>query len=153
MKFYVSLLCILAIIVENKATGKILLIDCLFDNKECECGNELSQNYSLMICQSILEPNQNRLPSLPGYIQRAINAFDRWPIIPLDAKTKGGLLLSENQIDSIGDLTNLDNLEYLNISHNQITKINSSMSSLQKLSLLDLSYNLIEEFNFADCNS
>jgi hypothetical protein len=150
MKFYTCLLCILAIIVDNEVNATFLSIDCLLETSECKCGFDLAQNYSIMICQSILEPNQNRLPSLPGYIQRAINAFDRWPIIPLDAKSKEGLLLSENQIDSIGDLTNLNNLEYFNISHNQITKINSSMSSLQKLSLLDLSFNLIEEFNFAD---
>jgi hypothetical protein len=150
MKFYFSFLCILAIIVENEVNATFLSADCLLDTNECKCGFDLAQKYSIMICQSILEPNQNRLPSLPGNVQRAINAFDRWPLIPPDAKTKGGLLLSENQIDSIGDLTYLDNLEYLNISHNKITKINSSMSSLQKLSLLDLSYNLIEEFNFED---
>jgi Leucine-rich repeat (LRR) protein len=150
MKFFVSFLSILALIVVDKVNATFLSADCSLDSNECKCGFDFAQNYSIMICQSILEPDQNRLPSLPCHILRVVNGFDRWPVIPFDGKSKEGLLLSENQIDTIGDLTNLDNLEYLNISHNRITKINSSMSSLQKLALLDLSFNLLEQFHFED---
>jgi len=115
--------------------------DCFFDNNE---------NYSVLACPSTLAPNLNLLPSLPGNILKVIHSFDRWPIIPVGAKSKIALILSENKIDSIGDLTNLENLEFFKISHKKISKIDSSFTRLQKLAVLDLSYNLFEAFHFED---
>jgi len=151
MNIYFITLCILANAIGNY--GDFSRINCRnkeLDANGCACHFEESLQFSVLFCQSILASNLNVLPSLPGNVLRVINAFDRWPIIPVDSKSKIALILDENQIESIGDLTNLDNLEYLNISHNRITKINSSMSFLQKLSYFDLSYNFIEKFHFED---
>ena len=129
MKIYLISLCILTSAIGNYG-----------DSTRINCKNS-QLNVNGCGCE---------LPTLPGNILRVINSFDRWPMIPVDAKSIIALVLSANQIDSIDDLTNLDNLEFFNISYNRIRKINSSISTLQKLSYLDLSYNLLEEFRFED---
>jgi len=124
-------------------------IDCRnkeLDANGCDCFTQKYAKFIVLICKS----NLNELPSLPGNGLKVVNAFDRWPIISLDAKALGALDFSENQIDSIGDLSNLDNIGFLNISYNRVKSLNSSISALQKLSFLDLSYNLIEKFHFED---
>jgi hypothetical protein len=151
MKIYLISLCILANAIGNN--GDFSKINCRnkeLDANGCVCHFENSLNFSVLECLSMLPSNLNVLPSLPGNILRVINSFDRWPIIPVDAKNKTMLILSENQIDSIDDLTNLENLEFFNISYNKIKKIDSSLSALQKLSVLDLSYNFLEQFHFED---
>jgi hypothetical protein len=151
MEIYLISLCILTSAIWNY--GDFTKINCKnskLNVNGCGCDFEESLNFSILECPSILEPNLNVLPSLPGDILRVINSFDRWPIIQVEAKSIVALVLSENQIDSIDDLTNLDNLEFFNISYNRIRKINSSISTLQQLSFLDLSYNLLEEFRFED---
>jgi hypothetical protein len=151
MKIYLISLCILANTIGNY--GDFIKINCRnkeLDANGCACHFENSLNFSVLECLSMLPSNLNVLPSLPGNILRVINSFDRWPIIPVEAKNKIILILSENQIDTIDDLTNLENLEFFNISYNKIKKIDSSLSSLQKLSVLDLSFNLFEEFHFED---
>jgi hypothetical protein len=151
MEIYLISLCILTSAIWNY--GDFTRINCKnsqLNVNGCGCDFEESLNFSILECPSILEPNLNVLPSLPGDILRVINSFDRWPIIQVEAKSIVALVLSENQIDSIDDLTNLDNLEFFNISYNRIRKINSSISTLQQLSFLDLSFNLLEEFRFED---
>jgi len=104
MKIYLISLCILANAIG--IYGDFSRINC--GNKElnangCVCHFEDSLNFSVLECPSILASNLNVLPSLPGNVLRVINAFDRWPIIPVSVKKKTILILSENQIDSIDD--------------------------------------------------
>ena len=142
---------ILLNIMEND--GKFSNIECNDSELEqngCKCAYDDGQDYVIMVCQSILEPSLNRIPPFTGKVIRVVNSYDRWPTIPVEAKNVFALILSENQIDSIGDLKNLDNLQYFNMSHNQIKKIDSSICTLKYLYLIDLSFNLFEEFHFED---
>jgi len=151
MKIYLISLCILANAIGYY--GDLTGINCgnkVLSEYGCVCDFDESHKFSVLDCPLMLASNPNVLPSLPGNELKVFNAFDGWPKIPVDAESKIVIDFSGNQIDSIGDLTNLDNLEYLNISYNRIKSINSSISILKKLSLLDLSYNLIEKFHFKD---
>jgi hypothetical protein len=151
MKCFFIFICILLNVMEND--GKFSNIECKDSELEqngCKCAYDDSQEYIIMVCQTILEPSLNRIPPITGKVIRVVNSYDRWPIIPEETKTAFALILSENQIDSIGDLKNLDTLQYFNMSHNQLKKIDSSISTLTNLYLLDLSFNLFEEFHFED---
>ncbi len=144
-------MCILWIHVKGN-NGTFNKIDCNDSelNTICQCAYDDTQDYIIMACQSILDASLNRLPPIAGTVVRVINSYDRWPIIPAAAIKTFALFLSENQIDSIGDLKNLAKLQYFNMSHNQIRKIDSSISTLTELYLLDVSFNLIEDFRFED---
>ena len=137
---------------ETIADAKYAQIDCKENelNYYCECNYEDTQDFLEMNCKSILEASQNRLPSYSVGVIKVTNAYDRWPSIPTEYKKTLYLFLSENQIDSIGDLTYLDNLQYLNLSHNKISKIDKSLTKLKELFVLDLSYNLLDEIHFDD---
>ncbi len=133
--------------------GKLSITECKDSELEqngCKCAHDEGQEYIIMACQSILEPSLNRIPPITGKILRVVNSFGRWPEIPVETKNVSALILSENQIDSIGDLKNLDNLQFFNMSHNKLKKIDLSICTLTKLYLLDLSFNLFEEFHFED---
>jgi hypothetical protein len=151
MNFFFIFLCILLNIMENN--GKLSITECKDSELEqngCKCAHDEGQEYIIMACQSILEPSLNRIPPITGKILRVVNSFGRWPEIPVETKNVSALILSENQIDSIGDLKNLDNLQFFNMSHNKLKKIDLSICTLTKLYLLDLSFNLFEEFHFED---
>ena len=144
-------MCILWIHIKGN-NGTFNKIDCNDSelSKICQCAYDDTQDYLIMACPTILDASLNRLPPITGTVVRVINSYDRWPIIPAAAIKTFALFLSENQIDSIGDLKNLAKLQYFNMSHNQIRKIDSSISTLTELYLLDLSFNLIEDFHFED---
>ena len=135
------------------------LTDCAFikvdckDNElnlNCQCTYDKEHNYLLMTCKTTLETNITKFPAFSVDIMRIANAYDHWPVIPAECQNLIGVSLEGNQIDSIGDLKNLVALQYLNLSHNQITKIDSSIAKLKDLSVFDLSFNLLEEVHFED---
>ena len=117
-------------------------------NAMCQCAFDDTQDYLIMVCQSILDSSMSKLPPLSASVIRIVNTFDHWPAIPTQTKNTLALFLSENQIDSIGSLENIEQLQYLNLSHNLIKKVDSSLSTLKELYFLDLSNNLLEEFRF-----
>jgi len=74
-----------------------------------------------------------------------------WPVIPDTYKKRAiALVLSENRISSIGDLTNLQELKLLNVSFNSLKKIDSQISKLNELIMLDATGNQLETIDFGD---
>ena len=114
----------------------------------CQCMCIVESNMSILMCN---RGYVNKIPDINGFTKFvAVNAFDKWPVVPESGRTLNFLFLDMNQIDSLGDVSNLVNLVFLNLSHNRIVKFDSSLASLKYLGELDLSYNLIEEVNMGD---
>ena len=132
--------------------AKFVNLDCKSNalNTYCECTYDGMVGFLKMTCKSILKANLNKLPPYPVNIVKVSNAYDNWPAIPIEYQNTIALILSENQIETIGELTNLENLQILNMSRNQIRKIDKSLFELKELYAVDLSYNLLEEIHFED---
>ena len=132
--------------------AKFVKVDCKDNdlNTDCQCAYDDTQDFLILACKTILEASLNRLPPYSVSIIKVINSFDHWPTIPADYHNTFALILSENQIESIGDMTQLSNLQFLNLSHNQISKLDKSLSKMKELYLIDLSFNLLEEIHFED---
>ena len=114
----------------------------------CQCYLDNLQNNLEMKCNSMLNSLMNKLPAYSVATLKVINSFNEWPKIPHACKNTIALILGDNQIKSIGDLTNLAALQFLNLSNNRISKIESSIGKLKQLHLLDLSFNLLEVIHF-----
>ena len=134
----------------NDAT--FVQVDCkdIVLSKYCECEYDVKYDYLIMECKSRLEGKLNRLPLYSVKGVKVINAYDNWPTISVEYQKTKDLILSQNQIESIGDLTYLDNLQFLNMSYNKIRRIDNSLTKLKELYALDLSHNLLEEIHFED---
>lgn len=115
-------------------------------NSTCKCVSSI--NELNIECSSYDEKNFYILPDIEKKRVVAKNAFTKWPFIPESFVNTIELYFNSNRIDSIGDLSNLINLNYLNLTNNLITKINPEICKLKKLVGLDLSYNLIEVISF-----
>ena len=133
--------------------GSMAEVDCRDESlsESCKCGLDTELDLLLMECQNPLDGTSSKMPNIPARTVISSNSLMQWPKIPASFKKKTlSLILSRNRISSIGDLKNLEALQFLNVSHNQITKIDSSIASLKELYLLDLSFNLLEEVHFED---
>ena len=125
-------------------------VDCTVLITYCDCKYYVELDYLIMECKSIIERKLNWLPVYSVKGVKIINAYDNWPTISVEYQKTKDLILSQNQIESIGDLTYLDNLQFLNMSYNKIRRIDNSLTKLKELYALDLSHNLLEEIHFED---
>ena len=142
----------IVILLRAATNGVVVIADCKDNdfNAYCQCLYEETRDFLEMRCKSILDASLNKLPLYSVSIVRVINSYSHWPTISEEYQFTLSLILSENQIESIGDLTNLENLQFLNLSHNHINKIDKSLSTLKMLNQIDLSYNRLEEIRFED---
>lgn len=133
--------------------GSMAEVDCRDESlsESCKCGLDTELDLLLMECQNPLDGTSSKMPDIPARTVISSNSLMQWPAIPASYKKKTlALILSENRISSIGDLKNLDQLKLLNLSFNALKNIDSSLSKLTELIMLDLSGNAIEEINFGD---
>ena len=119
-------------------------------NKFCQCIYNNTKDTLIMTCNSTLEDSLHKLPLFSVVDVIVFNSYDHWPMIPVEYLNTYYLTLSYNKIESIGDLTHLDNLKFLNVSRNRISKIDKSLTMLKELIAIDLCYNLLEEIHFED---
>ena len=122
-------------------------------NKRCECKIDADYSNLLLIeCSSYLKESVNKLPELNSTIDavKISNSLIEWPLIPMSWANVTYLDLSNNKIDSIGDVSNVLSIGQLNASSNLIKSIDSSLCRLERLWLIDLSFNLIETFYVDD---
>jgi Leucine-rich repeat (LRR) protein len=128
-------------------------VDCR-DNalsESCICGYDQDSDFLIMECQSPLEAGSSKLPDIPARTIMCSNSLMEWPVIPDTYKKRAiALVLSENRISSIGDLTNLQELKLLNVSFNSLKKIDSQISKLNELIMLDATGNQLETIDFGD---
>jgi Leucine-rich repeat (LRR) protein len=150
----IILLVFISIIGWSKSVdGTMSQVDCRDNSlsESCICGYDQDSDFLIMECQNPLDGSASRLPDIPARTIMSSNSLMQWPVIPDSYKKRAiVLVLSENRISSIGDLTNLEELKLLNVSFNSIKKIDSRISSLNELVMLDLSGNLIESIDFGD---
>lgn len=118
--------------------------------KSCSCSYEDQNSLMQMICNSYLPDSSSKLPEIAAAMVSVKKAYNKWPTISKTFQKTVVFDLSVNKIDSIGDLSNLLAVQYMNLSINSITKINPDICKLLDLFLLDLSYNQIEVLKIED---
>ena len=139
-------------------TTSINCTDTFLTSFNCTC--TLSGIIESMNCSGNYLPNTtiNTLPDLAGSAQsvQIRNTYTLFPVVPSSYSSLANFDLSYNKITSIGNLKNLSNLIGFYMSNNLINQLNStSFCSLTKVTVIDLSYNLIDTVymeNFV-CNS
>jgi Leucine-rich repeat (LRR) protein len=114
----------------------------------CTCIFNSESNTLSIECLSFDDMNCYIFPNIELQSISVNRAFTKWPKIPNLFKLLSKLEMFNNKIDSIGELMNLLNLQYLNLSSNSIEYISPTLCLLDNLVSLDLSYNKIEFVNF-----
>ena len=132
------------------ANATLTQIDCKDTqlNDNCVCAFDQDQNLLVMECQNLLDATSSKLPDVKAQTVIVQGSFSSWPVVPASYNYTKAMALSENKLTSIGDLSNLINLKYLNLSYNEIKKIGPSLATLKELVMLDLSMNYLEELHF-----
>jgi Leucine-rich repeat (LRR) protein len=120
------------------------------ESTTCNCSYDEEESTLIIQCDLYLEQNNNLFPDFKAEEVIAINVFTKWPYIPESFNNTVYLHLEFNKIESINELNSLNNLFYLNVSHNLITRINPEICKLKNLYALDLSYNLIQKLDMQD---
>ena len=145
MSFFIFIFLLISL-NSTKVLSKVSKLDCNDAEltKACVCVMDDQRNLVQIGCSNYLPENSNKLPDLPAQIVSAKKAYTRWPDVPKSYVNTGLLDLSVNKIPRIGDLTNLKNLQYFNISFNLLDEINPEICVLKDLYVLDLSYNMLE---------
>jgi len=143
---HLILMLLLVAFKTNEVLSKVTKVDCADPElaKACVCVLDDQRDMIQIGCGNYLSDENNKLPDLPAQIVSAKKAYTRWPDVPKSYVNTGLLDLSINKIQKIGDLTNLKNLQYFNISFNLLTEINPQICTLKDLYVLDLSYNALE---------
>jgi hypothetical protein len=103
-----------------------------------------------MSCSSFLPDTSSKLPEIAATMVSVKKAYNKWPVISKTFQKTALLDLSVNKIDTIGDMSNLVSLQFLNISINSLTSVNPDICKLSNLYVLDLSFNLIETLRMED---
>ena len=151
---FLFLLCVFVLYNTSSTSvaATVLEVDCKDNelNTNCQCYFDEKRNFLVMTCESLLDAKLSKLPPFSVDTVSIEGAYSHWPTIPVEYQTTRYLVLAENQIDSIGDLSHLANLLYFNMSRNKLTKIDKSLSKLKELVTLDLSFNLLEVIHFTD---
>lgn len=114
----------------------------------CSCFYKSEENMLNIECRSFDDLNTLIFPDFDFQSIHIENAFSKWPKIPNAFSTLSSLNMGNNRIESIGNLNNLFNLQFLNMSFNLIEQLSPTICILQNLVSLDLSYNKIEFINF-----
>ena len=118
--------------------------------KSCTCFYEDQNSIMQMTCNSYLPDSSSKLPEIEAGMVSVKKAYNKWPAISKTYQKTALFDLSVNKIDSIGDLSNLLAVQYMNLSINSITKVNPDICKLFDLYVLDLSYNQIEVLRMED---
>lgn len=119
-------------------------------NSACNCSFDEEQSSLIINCDSYLEQNHNIFPDITALEVVAINVFTKWPYIPESFNKTSYIHLEFNRIESIDELSNLNQLTYLNLSYNLLTRMNPDICKLKKLLALDLSFNMIQILDMQD---
>ena len=118
--------------------------------KECACVFDDNSIFK-MGCEAYLESSNTYLPNIKAQFVSIKQTFVTWPTIPeVYLNYTIFMDLSYNQIDIIGNISNILNIQYLNLSNNIIARINPDICRLHDMYVLDLSFNLLEVINFED---
>lgn len=118
--------------------------------KSCTCVYDDQNSLMQMTCNSYLADSSSKLPEIAAGMVSIKKAYNKWPAISKTFQKTAFFDVSLNKIDSIGDLSNLIAVQYMNLSLNAITKVNPDICKLANLFVLDLSYNQIEVLKFED---
>ena len=146
MSYFIFMLLLISLNT-TKTFSRVRKLDCNDAEltKLCECVMDVQNNYMVQIeCSSYLSNESNKLPDLQAQTVSAKKAYTKWPAVPKSYLKVVTLDLSINKITKIGDLTNLKNLQFLNISFNLLDEINPAICTLRDLYALDLSFNLLQ---------
>ena len=150
---YIELISLLLTLNPVLILSKVVKLDCgdsSLNANGCSCFFEDQSKFLTMVCNTFLENDANKLPDLTATNVAVEQTYTHWPTISATYVNTTILDLSLNKIDSIGELSNLTNLQYLNLSSNLLTRINPKICRLLDLYVLDLSFNNIEILNIDD---
>lgn len=135
----------------NKSIALRNVIYCEDDSlKEyCECSIDKDLFFEIFICRKYLPLEFNTFPALNKQVIgfKLQNGFKKWPKA-IKQENFSYLDLSFNQIQSIGDVSKLSNLVKLNLSHNLLEQFNPNYCDISLIYILDLSFNSIEFVSF-----
>ena len=115
-----------------------------FNRSSCKCIMESPNSYLLISCTDYLIKDDNKLPNISAQYFKIVLGLTEWPYIPPCFNSSIDADFSNNFIESIGDLSNLESLQNLNVAKNLLTTIPKNIAQIRGLLFLDLSYNYIE---------
>ena len=140
---------LIAIVLRDISCFRYRLIDCLLQSIRNNCICKINNLNLMKIACSSYEEDVTYIIE-ENYVNGiyAIDSFTKWPMFKSKFKKLDYIDFSFNKIESIGDINNIQNLKYLNLSYNLISQVNSNICMLKRLQYLDLSNNELEAFHF-----